>query len=172
MAIPGHARNTRLTSRLSNLNPGGWLELAEGQFELRTDDNSMPDDYPPKVAFEMMAEGLKKSGRIDPTREIMIKFFEDKGFTNVHAKTFKVPIAPWPKNPALKQAGGLYAVSCQTGYEAYLLHLGTRVLGLPEKEVLDLCEKAYKCHLDRHSGVHAYWRYHVVYGQKPKAEEN
>lgn len=62
----------------------------------------------------------------------------------------------WPKKRALKQAGALYTIACESGYEAYSMVLCTRVLGMSQEETLELCQQSYEAHLDRKSGIHGY----------------
>lgn len=53
----------------------------------------------------------------------------DAGFVDVVEKAFYVPMAPWPKDPALKEVGKYYGVMAQDAVEAYGLRLYTQVLG-------------------------------------------
>ena len=83
---------------------------------------------------------------------------EDGGFTDVTVRTFKIPSGTWPKNLHLKQRGAFLAHLSEAGYEAYMLALRTRVLGMEEEEVVELCKASYQAQVDsRKNGVHGYW---------------
>lgn len=117
----------------------------------------MPADWPPAVMFGYLREALKQIGRISVDEQTLKSLLIGAGFVDVHVKTFKCPSGTWPKKPTLKQAGAFFAASAETGYEAYMLALCTRVLGMDEEKVLEMCKKAEAAHHDRKAGVHAYW---------------
>lgn len=48
-----------------------------------SDDDSVPDDWLPKVGLSLIEEGLKKMGRISATGEWMEKLLKDAGFVDV-----------------------------------------------------------------------------------------
>lgn len=134
------------------------IEVSEAIFQVRSDDGTMPDDWPPAVIFNLIRQALQKLGRVSPEGEYLRRTVEEAGFEDVTVKAFKLPIGPWPKRPNLKQAGLLLAHASQTGYESYALQLLTQVLEMPEKEVLDLCEKAKAVHTQPGATrVHAYY---------------
>lgn len=83
---------------------------------------------------------------------------EDGGFTDVTVRTFNTQSGTWPKNPHLKQRGAFRAHLSEAEYEAYMLGLCTRVLGMEEEEVVELCKASYQAQVDsRKDGVHGYW---------------
>lgn len=46
---------------------------------------------------------------------------EAAGFTNVHERTYKVPIGEWAKNPLLKEAGRFNKMQMKQGMEGYAM---------------------------------------------------
>lgn len=133
--------------------------MGEYFFGMRSDDNTLPADWPPRVVFNLVIEALHVLGRRSLTGDEMREMLHEAGFVDVHVKKFKMPVGPWAKNPALKQAGALYNVAAleAEGYEAYSMQLLTRVLGMEEEEAVELCKKAQVAHEDRRQRVHAYF---------------
>lgn len=140
----------------SHLNPGGWIEIAEVNFIAKCDDGTMPDDWPPLTLFQLINKALRQSGKspVDNADDFEALVW-NAGFTEVQTKKFKIPSGVWPKSQKLKDVGKFALLAAETGYEAYALAVLTRLLGMPEEEVLDLCNKAKEAHLNRK--VHAYW---------------
>lgn len=68
---------------MSHLKPGAWVELAEVGQVLDSDDNSLPDDWAPKRAFDLTVEGLKALGRVAPDAAFLEKLLKDAGFVDV-----------------------------------------------------------------------------------------
>lgn len=142
--------------------------MGEWGFDHRSDDNTIPSNWPPIRLFSLLTDALAKGGLLVPNGRNMKQLLVDAGFEDVCLKTFKLPIGLWPKSQRMKQAGALYTVTSETGYEAYTLALCTRVLGVPAEEMKQLCMTSYEAHLDRKAGIHAYIPYYVVYGRKPE----
>lgn len=117
----------------------------------------MPEDWPPVLLWGLIQEAIQKSGRKAPkdSGEAFMNMLREGGFTDVQSTVTKCPTGVWPKGERLKQAGRFTLMSIETAYEAYALALCTRMLGMPEEEVLDLCDRAREAHMN--PGVHAYW---------------
>ena len=162
-----------LAEALQYLTPGkGWLEMGEYAMDFKSDDDSVPADWPPKVVWDLLREGMLRKGRKFPTGENMKRMLQDAGFVDVELKTLKLPQGPWPKNRELKQIGGICMGTAETGYEAYAYHTLTTALEMPEEEAKRLCAEAREAHLrDAQRKVHAYMEYYVVYGRKPYPHE-
>lgn len=78
------------TNCYSHLKPGAWFELSEYGNELYTDDNSMPENWPPKVAFELAFQGLHKLGRLTPNAQSLERLLKDAGFVDVEVRQYPV----------------------------------------------------------------------------------
>lgn len=67
-----------------NLAPGGWIELGELVADMKSDDDSLPADWPPKVAYELFNQALQQVGRVtDVTAPWLKSLLEDAGFVDV-----------------------------------------------------------------------------------------
>lgn len=132
------------------------MEVLEFDLIPKCDDGSMPTDWPPIVMFQHVNRALKAAGQnIFPNSTELQGYLQDAGFTDIRMKRIKTPSGTWPKDPKLKQVGAFTVHSGMTGYEAYGLACLTRVLKMPEDEVIALCKKAAQAHLDRRA--HAYF---------------
>lgn len=132
------------------------MEMLEIGLYPRCDDGTMPADWPPIVMFQHIERALKATGqRMPPSSADLERFLRDAGFKDTRSKCIKTPSGTWPKDPKLKQVGALTVHSAMTGYEAYGLACLTRVLKMPEEEVIELCKKATEAHFDKR--VHAYF---------------
>lgn len=67
----------------SHLKPGAWFELGELGSHMFSDDNSVPEDWPPNLTFKHGVEALEKLGRIAPTAKWCEKLLLDAGFVDV-----------------------------------------------------------------------------------------
>lgn len=116
----------------------------------------MSKDWPPHYAHNLLQEALIKMGRSVPTAEFLKNVLKTAGFEIVRTKDLKHPLGPWPKQQNLKEAGGLFVISTQTGYHAYGMHVLTSVLGWTPEDADKLCKECHQCHLDPEQKVHAY----------------
>lgn len=135
---------------------------------MKQDDNSLPKDSHVKKWHDLMVQGVESTGsrcRI-PSSE-MKTFYEEAGFVNVSIVDLKWPVAPWPTDARLKEAGAFLMVSMLDGIMGVSLAVFTRLLGWTlEKIELFLVDVRKEW---RQQGVHAYWPCYVIYGQKPEA---
>jgi hypothetical protein len=72
---------------MSHLKPGAWFEMSELGFHMYSDDNTLPDDWPPKVAFDYARSALPMMGRKIPTAEGLEKLLVENGFAEVQVGT-------------------------------------------------------------------------------------
>lgn len=68
----------------------------------------------------------EKSGRRIDTFYTMRSSIEAAGFVNVHEKTYKWPIGPWPKNETLREVGEYNYQMWSSGLEGWGMFLLTR----------------------------------------------
>lgn len=71
---------------MKHLKPGCWFELAELGTEVFSDDNSVPDTWPPKYALDLLRESLESLGRINPTGKWLEELLNDAGFVDVEVR--------------------------------------------------------------------------------------
>ena len=73
-----------------------------------SDDGTMADDNLVKLFFERVAEALGRTGKPEQIYgEDLRARLAEAGFDDIEVRKFKLPLAPWPKEPRLKQAGAL-----------------------------------------------------------------
>lgn len=65
-----------------------------------------------------------------------------------------MPLGTWPADPKLKEIGAFFALTAETGFEAFGLALLTRVLGMELEVVKELIDQSKKEVKSRK--VHAY----------------
>ena len=98
---PVAAITPNLTSSLSNLRPGGWVEFQDFDLHNYSQDNSIPPDNKVKEWYDTLLEGCDRIGRTASPGTQLETWARDAGFVNVHHKKFKLPLGPWPKDKTL-----------------------------------------------------------------------
>jgi hypothetical protein len=61
--------------------------------------------------------------------DIMTRYIEEAGFTNVVEKVFKVPMGPWAEDPTARELGKFMLWGFDIGLEGFGLATLTRVMG-------------------------------------------
>lgn len=113
------------------MEPGGWIEQIEFDIEIRSDDNSIPEDTEIAKWGKTFIECAERADRSLTVQKTMRSSIEKAGFIDVHEVLYKVPIGPWPKDQVLKEIGQLQYLHWVTGMEGYSMWLLTK-FGLPE----------------------------------------
>ncbi|KAI7971256.1 hypothetical protein EIK77_003555 [Talaromyces pinophilus] len=136
------------------LAPGGWFELQDFAFPVRSDDGSMSG-----TSFEELNENLVKALSIlgkDPALAEKYKaLMVSAGFKNVVEIKYKWPQNQWPKDKFFKQLGLWNMVNTLDGLYGFSARLCTQVLGMSVEE-LELLLMA--CRNDiKNTKIHAYW---------------
>jgi len=88
-----------------NLTPGGYIELAEICFPVRTDDQTLPTDSALERWSYLILEAGEKIGRPTNNAASYKVQLQDAGFVNVVEVRHKWPQNQWPKNPKYKELG-------------------------------------------------------------------
>ncbi|KAL5049334.1 hypothetical protein BDW71DRAFT_204599 [Aspergillus fruticulosus] len=150
------------------LAPGGWFELMDFSFPVRSDDGTMAG-----TAFETlnnkMMEGLRKLGRDGALPDQYKRLMIETGFKNVRDVKYKWPQNAWPKDPHLKHIGQWNMVNTLDGLHGFSAKLLIQMLGMTPEEHEELLVQCRKDITNRR--IHAYWSIVVAYGQKPYAAE-
>ncbi|RAO71525.1 uncharacterized protein BHQ10_007537 [Talaromyces amestolkiae] len=136
------------------LAPGGWFELQDFAFPVRSDDGTMNG-----TSFEELNENLVKALSIlgkDPALAEKYKaLMVSVGFKNVVEIKYKWPQNQWPKDKFFKQLGLWNMVNTLDGLYGFSARLCTQVLGMSVEE-LELLLMA--CRNDiKNTKMHAYW---------------
>lgn len=122
--------------------PGGYVELCEYSLNVWCDDGSVTDDNPLRVYINHLSDSLEKMGRTVPTRQSMTALLENDGFEDVQATEAKEPIGPWAKDPRSKRIGAMNLLNTDSVFESYGMAAFTRVLGMDNEKVREICEAA------------------------------
>lgn len=143
-----------LQQAFETLKPGGWVELQDFAFPVRSDDGTMVG-----TAFQRLNEnlvkGLQMLGRDGGWAAKYKEFMEQAGFVNVTEKLYKWPQNPWPKNEQLKRIGHWNMVNTIDGLHGFSARLCTKVLGMDVDEFELLLAQS---RVDiRNPKIHAYW---------------
>lgn len=105
----------------NNIAPGGWIEQVEPGIEFYSDDGSVAPDSTLGKWGSMFYPLFEKMGKPVDTMFHFKRRIEAAGFTNVHEKTYKVPLGDWVKNPVLKEAGRYGKTQFLEGMEGYTM---------------------------------------------------
>lgn len=150
----------------AHLAPGGWIECQEFDYHRRSDDASIPPHSRLSFWESEWTRGIRRiglSGGCNP--RLVMRQMRAAGFTSVHTRYFKMPIGPWPKDPALKQCGLFGLVNLIDGIHGLSVKIFTELLdySTAELEVLLMeCRKEVT-----QKKVHSYYPVYVIMGQKP-----
>ncbi|KAF4634763.1 hypothetical protein G7Y89_g3338 [Cudoniella acicularis] len=148
------------------MQPGGWIELQELNFETQCDDNTMKDTYAVARLLSFVKEGLAVFGVDLLSMRKNAQLLRDAGFINIEEKIFKVPLGIWPKNKTMKTVGLYLRSSIYDGLQAITLGPFTRGLKWTLEEIEIFLIDVRRDLMD--SSTHSYIPFHVVYGQKPQ----
>jgi SAM-dependent methyltransferase len=132
------------TEIYNNLNPGGWVEVADYECvlpemlhsnqipgEMRLENFSQRDanDFvvpTMRKLYLAMMEGSFRSGRPLGTYYLHPTYLEDVGFKDVRTTYVNVPVGQWPEDEEQRRVGKLFLVALMECLEAHLLRLMTR----------------------------------------------
>lgn len=149
-----------------NLAPGGWVECQEFDYHRHSDDNTIPETSRLKFWEQEWTRGMNRiglGGQCEP--EVVMQQMRDAGLINVHTKNFKMPIGPWPKDPALKQCGLFGLVNLLDGIHGLSVKIFTELLGYSTAELEVLLMECRKDVTQKR--VHSYYPVYVILGQRP-----
>ena len=147
-----------------NLNPGGIIELQDGDFVTYSEDGTTKGTWLDKWNNDF-ANAAKQGGRTVQPGPQLEEWVRAAGFEDVHHEKVRLPLGLWPKDKKLKEVGAFNLVQLKEGLEGFSLALFTRVLGWSPDEVQILLTKVRKDLSDSH--IHAQNDMHIVWGRKP-----
>ncbi|QGI63796.1 hypothetical protein CEK27_007767 [Fusarium fujikuroi] len=148
-----------------NLNPGGWIELAD-IYPITSDDGTLAKDSATHEWVTRLLDGTKMIGRPFDGANKYKEQLEAQGFQNVQQVVFKWPQNTWPRYKKHKELGAWNLENISSGLEGLSSAVYTRVLGWTKEELDVLLAKVRREMKDR--TIHSYWPIYVVYGQKPE----
>ncbi|KAK1537033.1 methyltransferase domain-containing protein [Colletotrichum costaricense] len=159
-----------MRSVYENVAPGGWVEFQDYDLEYRSDDGSLTPQHSTYKWLHKFFEACRIVGR-DPNPGPQLEGWirEAGDYVNVVHQKYKIPIGDWPKDPHYKECGMINVMQVLDGLDAFTFRLFTGVLGWTKEEVVVLLAEVRR---ELKSKIfHAYFEFHVVYAQKPEAEE-
>ncbi|CAG9956832.1 unnamed protein product [Clonostachys rosea f. rosea IK726] len=148
-----------------NLEEGGYLEVADIDFVIKCDDDTLEKESALNVWHEKMHEGATLAGfPLDAISKVP-DMMRDAGFADVVAIPFPWPINTWPRDPKHKEVGRWAMENFTMGCESMSQALFTRALGWSIDELRVFMTQVRQDLKNRR--IHAYWNFWVVYGRKP-----
>jgi SAM-dependent methyltransferase len=138
------------------LNPGGWVECQEVDYNRQSDDNTIPPDSRLSFWEREWTRGMEMTGLGGYCRpELVMQQMQNAGFVNVVCRRFKLPVGPWPRDEALRQAGLFGLVNVLEGLQGLSLKIFTELL---HYSLDDLEALLVECRQEvRDRTVHGYW---------------
>jgi hypothetical protein len=104
------------------------------------------------------------------TAKSLAAWMRQAGYVDVKERVDKMPINPWPRDPALKQLARSWNLHLMIGLAGWAYKIfGDRGLGWTRERIEIFLIDVRKSIKDRY--VHAYNNIHVVYGRRPSEEE-
>ncbi|KAG0126685.1 S-adenosyl-L-methionine-dependent methyltransferase [Tuber indicum] len=147
------------------LKPGGWLDIAEYECFLRSDDGSLSAESSLFKYYELVNEAADKMGQEFKIAASLDQFILDAGFDKVRHEEMKVPLGTWPADKKQKEIGAFLLLTTEHAFEAFGMALLTRALGMGIPEVQELITAAKR--ESRSRKIHPYTNQHFYYAQKP-----
>ncbi|KAK1451957.1 hypothetical protein CMEL01_06531 [Colletotrichum melonis] len=167
---PLTSRIGRLTGLgLSNIAPGGYLELLENQVDPVSDDNTLPKDSSIHEYVNLIRSGSEKMGRVFVDVSTLKSLVVEAGFVDVELRIFKWPMNGWPKDEKYKKLGLWCYENFSSALEAVCMALLTRVHCWTRDEVNVFLVDVRKDLKNR--SYHAYFPIYSVIGRKAEKEE-
>ncbi|KAI3580337.1 S-adenosyl-L-methionine-dependent methyltransferase [Fusarium oxysporum f. sp. albedinis] len=157
----------RLITFLSNLVPGGYVELLEIDLFAHSDDNTLTEDHHLSKLIHLLDEASTKIGRPFQDNKKNKDILRDAGFVDIVETVFKWPTNRWPLDKRYKEIGEWNNLNMDSfkGLEALSMAALTRVLGWSQEEVTVFLAKVRRDLNDR--TIHAYFGRYSTYGRRP-----
>ena len=138
------------------LRPGGWVEAQEFYTEPQSDNDSFPPDSMIIRWVNELHKGMFLGGCDMRISSQQIKsYMEAAGFVNVQVIDLKLPMAPWSKDPKLREAGQLMKISMLSDLHGMSLAAFTRFLGWKVQDLEALLRQVE--HEWQRKDIHGYW---------------
>lgn len=152
---------------LQNLRPGGWVEIQDIYPRISSDDDTLPEDYPPAKFYSLLQGVLKDQYGFDlKVLESLPDHLQRLGYVNVQRKVFHMPLGEWPKDRHLRMLGGCF----QEVFLDFVAAMAARPLveaGFDKADIEELVVGVKNAVGNRR--IHAYVPIHFVWAQKPPA---
>jgi hypothetical protein len=152
-----------LPKPVSNLTPGGYVELLEIDLYGKSDDGTLKEHHELSRLARLLDEASTKIGRKFQDNKKNKDILRDTGFVDIVETTFKWPSGPWPREKKYKELGQWYNTNMDAfqGLESLAMAAFTRVLGWSTEEVIVHLARVRKEMSDK--SIHAYWSMYVLH---------
>lgn len=149
------------------LKPGGWIESVEPSCVFNADDGSIPDNSAMAQWGKVFVAGGKKFGRPFTVfeEELQQKGMAEAGFIHISHDDYKMPLAPWPKDPKDKEIGMYSQLAIESDIEGYVLFMWSQVMGWTAPEIQVFIAHLRKQLRGKH---HGYTYLRRAWAQKPE----
>ncbi|KAH7129389.1 S-adenosyl-L-methionine-dependent methyltransferase [Dactylonectria estremocensis] len=148
-----------------SLNPGGYFELQAQRGCFMSDDGTAENATVLQSWAANILESSEKFGKPIDCAHKWKEVVERVGFVDVHEEVRKIPIGPWPKDPALKEIGKCQLVQSSQAIESYTPKLFGDLLGWSTEEIEVMIAQAKNELKDR--SIHLYLPVYIIWGRKP-----
>ncbi|OQE90316.1 hypothetical protein PENNAL_c0012G10148 [Penicillium nalgiovense] len=171
-AFPPEGWHTLYKQAYDALEPGGWIEQMELDVRVYSDDGTLKKEHQLYGWGDMFIRCSERAGRSLRTHETMRSAIEEAGFVDVHEEKYKIPIGPWARDNALKEAGHLQYGHWNAALEGWAMWLLTH-FGEPvpwSKEEVHVFLAKVRMELSN-PHIHDYEPANRVWARKPTREE-
>jgi len=148
-----------------NTTPGGYIELTDIVFPMRSDDGTLKEDSYMLQWINTLVDASKKVGRDLNASATYKAEMERVGYTDIVETMYVWPINRWPKDSKFKELGMWTCENMIAGVGGLSMALLTRVCGWSVEEV-----EAYLVNVRKEikdTKIHSYWNIRTIYGRKP-----
>lgn len=160
------SNETRLFKQaLEHLKPGGYFEIQAIFARFVSDDDTVEKAPNCQLWMKTLCEGMAQFGKPMDHAPQWKGMLEEAGFDDVQEEVFKIPIGSWPKDPKLKEIGGVQYYQELQAVDSYTPAVFSRVLGWSDTEIDVFIAKVKKELKD--PSIHLYFPIHYVWGRKP-----
>jgi SAM-dependent methyltransferase len=157
------------TQSLTNLKPGGWIEMQEFFCKVYDFDDSTDNAPYLKDWEEQINEASRRFGKELAKANVLKQYMEDAGFVDIHEEIYKVPIGPWARGKKFKELGIYSLAQFLDSVEPFSLALFTRVLGYTVDETKIIIARVKNDLVN--PKLRTYLHFHFVWGRKADESE-
>lgn len=147
------------------LKPGGWLDIAEYECEVMSDDGTLPAEGNLRRFYALLNEAAEKIGQEFKIAASLDEHILESGFEKVNHEEMKISLGTWPADEKQKEMGAFLLLTTENAFEAHGMALLTRTLEMGTPEVEELIAGAKK--ESRSRKIHSYFTQHLYFAQKP-----
>lgn len=153
------------------LKPGGYIEVAEYDMGLFSDDGTFPEELWLWKFYDLVNKAANKNGIFYSFLPLNYRYWQVKGrafqvVSNVESllnnagfeqpdyRMYKLPLGLWAADPKMKEIGAYVLLNSESAYDAFGMALFTRELGMTVDEARQIVAGAERdC---RNKKIHAY----------------